>query len=67
MISKMSPDEFREFMASQCKEIDTYKWGLGERLNHDPLQDRTLDDIGIEWITKYAAAHRESWEHEHTC
>jgi hypothetical protein len=31
-------------------EIENYKWYLGERLGHDPLLDRSMKDICLEWI-----------------
>jgi hypothetical protein len=46
----------------QLEEIDKYKWYLGEALKRDPLQDRSYDDICMEWIQKHAADFRKWWE-----
>jgi hypothetical protein len=61
---KMTLEEFKEFMKAQRSEIDKYKWCLGEKLHHDPLIDRTYNDIGIEWINLYAEQFREEWSFE---
>ena len=42
--------------------MEKYKWYLGIQLQHDPLQDRSLNDIYCEWIDKYAADFRKFWE-----
>jgi hypothetical protein len=42
--------------------MERYKWYLGVQLQHDPLQDRSLNEIYCEWIAKYAADFRKFWE-----
>jgi hypothetical protein len=58
----MSRDEMRLYASMQLQEIDKYKWCLGERLGHDPLQDRELNAIAKEWIDNYAAGFRNEYE-----
>lgn len=52
---------FEDCLKAEIQEIDKYKWCLGVALKHDPLQDRTLNEIAMEWIQKYAADFREYW------
>jgi hypothetical protein len=52
----------RKCIELQIVEIQKYKWYLGEALRHDPLDDRSMNDICIEWIHKYAADFRKWWE-----
>jgi len=47
--------------ARQIQEIDKYKWCLGERIGHDPLHDRSYNEIAQEWIDRYAARFRTDW------
>ena len=49
-------------LKAEIAEMDRFKWFLGERLGHDPLQDRSLNAIYIEWIESFGAAFREKWE-----
>ena len=53
-----------ESLRAEIEEIEKFKWCMGERLGHDPLQDRSMNDICQEWITKYAADFREWWQRE---
>lgn len=62
MSRKMNSVELKEFLAAQCEEILKYKWCLGEQLHHDPLLDKTMEDIGHEWIQLFARRYREEWE-----
>jgi len=55
-------EEMRQFAAMQVAEIDRHKYLLGTRLGHDPLQDRTMNDIAREWITTYGAGFRAYWQ-----
>jgi hypothetical protein len=54
--------KLRESACAQIKEIEKYRWYLGERLGRDPLLDRTKEEICAEWIAKHAAAFRAWWE-----
>ena len=45
--------------------MEIHKWCLGVELHHDPLNDKSLNDIYCEWIKKYAAKFREEWETTH--
>ncbi len=56
-----SQAEIRAAVVRQIQEIDRYKWCLGEKLGHDPLRDRSYDEIASEWIQKYAAEFRAGW------
>ena len=60
--NRMSDDEIRRCAEEEIREMEKYKWYLGIQLNHDPLQDRSLNDIYCEWIDKYAADFRKYWE-----
>jgi hypothetical protein len=51
-----------ETIRAEINEIEKFKWYLGERLGHDPLQDRSMNDICEEWIAKYAADFRKWWQ-----
>ncbi|HAJ79263.1 MAG TPA: hypothetical protein DCO75_05785 [Fibrobacteres bacterium] len=53
-----------ESLRAEIEEIEKFKWYLGERLGHDPLQDRSMNDICQEWITNYAADFRKQWQEE---
>jgi hypothetical protein len=64
--SSATEQEMRACIAAEIDEIQRYKWYLGERLRHDPLLDRSMDDICREWIDKYAAEFRKTWESRKT-
>ncbi len=51
-----------ESLRAEIEEIEKFKWCLGERLGHDPLLDRSMNDICQEWINKYAAEFRKWWQ-----
>jgi hypothetical protein len=59
---KPNDDEIRKSIEAEIKEMEKYKWCLGVELRHDPLQDRSLNDIYCEWIDKYAADFRRNWD-----
>jgi hypothetical protein len=65
MAKKMMYEEFREFLQFQAKEIEKYKWCLGEQLQHDPLDDRPFYEIAQEWMNKFAKICRKEWEDTH--
>ena len=60
--SVYSQAELLESLRAEIQEIEKFKWCLGERLGHDPLQDRSMNDICQEWIAKYAADFRRWWQ-----
>jgi hypothetical protein len=62
MNSIYSHAELLESLRAEIEEIEKFKWCLGVRLGHDPLQDRSMNDICQEWITKYAAEFRKWWQ-----
>ena len=49
-------------MKAEIEEIEKYKWYLGERIGHDPLADRSMNEICQEWIQRYARSFRENWK-----
>ena len=57
-----SEEEIRKSLEAEIQEMEKYKWNLGVQLQHDPLKDRSLNDIYCEWIDKYAADFRKFWE-----
>jgi hypothetical protein len=57
----MDRERLRDCALRQIQEIDKYKWYLGERLGHDPLQDRSYNDIAREWVRTHAADFRVHW------
>lgn len=63
-MKEMGPIEFKEFLYAQCQEIMKYKWCLGVQLQHDPLLDKTMEEIGHEWIQLFARQYREKWKNE---
>ena len=62
--SSVSGREMEETIKAEINEIEKYKWYLGERIGHDPLNDRSMNDICKEWIEKHAMAFRKHWEEE---
>ena len=55
-------EDIRASIEAEIREMEKYKWYLGIQLQHDPLQDRSLNDIYCEWIDKYTADFRKFWE-----
>jgi len=47
---------------AQIAEMERFKWFMGEQMGHDPLRDRSINDIYCEWIVQYGAAFRKWWE-----
>jgi hypothetical protein len=62
MNSVYSHAELLESLRAEIEEIEKFKWCLGVQLGHDPLLDRSMNDICQEWITKYAADFRKWWQ-----
>jgi hypothetical protein len=60
--SAVSGKEMAETVKAEIDEIEKYKWYLGERIGHDPLIDRSMNDICNEWIEKHAQGFRKHWE-----
>ena len=48
---------FMEFMESQRKEMETYKWIESEKCGYD-LGDKALMD----WVQKHAKSYRTWWK-----
>ena len=61
---RFSHSDLLEAINAEITEIEKFKWYLGERLGHDPLRDRSMNDICEEWITKYAADFRKWWQQQ---
>jgi SRSO17 transposase len=61
----MDSKELKAKMIAEAQEIDKYKWDLGVALGHDPLNDKSLNDIYKDWINKNAAAFQIHWEATH--
>jgi hypothetical protein len=60
---KTSPeDDVRRSLEAEIREMEKYKWCLGVQLQHDPLKDRSLNDIYTEWIDKYGEEFRRHWQ-----
>ncbi|HUI93016.1 MAG TPA: hypothetical protein VLX68_12280 [Chitinivibrionales bacterium] len=62
MEKKASGKEMNDAVLAEINEIEKFKWYLGERIGHDPLIGRSMDDICREWIEKHAEAFRKNWE-----
>ncbi|HMD68673.1 MAG TPA: hypothetical protein VKF42_07300 [Chitinivibrionales bacterium] len=60
--SAVSGKEMEETIKAEIDEIEKYKWYLGERIGHDPLTDRSMNDICNEWIEKHSQAFRKYWD-----
>jgi hypothetical protein len=59
---ELNEEDFRRSVEAEIIEMEKYKWCLGVSLRHDPLQDRSLNDIYFEWIDKYASDFRKHWQ-----
>lgn len=51
---------FQDYMNEQAEEIKKFIWCKGVELHHNPIEDKTEDEWGIEWIEKYAVQFRET-------
>jgi hypothetical protein len=60
--SSVSAKEMEETIKAEIEEIEKYKWYLGEHIGHDPLMDKSLNEICKEWIQQNARSFREHWE-----
>ncbi len=58
----MDSEQLLKFLELEIKEMEKYKWCLGVELGHDPLNDRTIEEIYCEWIAKYAKDFRQKFE-----
>lgn len=58
-------DDFCNYLDAQLRAIDEFKWELGVKLGHDPLNDYTINEIAFMWIELYAADFREKWYNKH--
>ncbi len=56
--------DFNAFIKAQIDEMEKHKWFEGVKLGHNPLQDRTLNEIYLDWIEKYGADFRKHWENQ---
>jgi hypothetical protein len=54
-------DQFSEYLNQQLIEIEKFKFTLGEQLGHDPLEDYSMNEIALMWISLYAAEFRKQW------
>ena len=63
--NKTIENDLAATLAEEAQEMDKYKWDLGVSLGHDPLNDRTLNDIYMEWISKCAKAFQINWAINH--
>jgi hypothetical protein len=54
--------ELLAYLKAQIVEMEKYKWILGVHLGHDPLLDRSLNEIYCDWIHKHGPAFRVWWE-----
>lgn len=61
-ICQKAEKKLKKFLDDQKSEIEKYKWELGIKLCHDPLQDKSINEICFEWINAHAAEFREQWE-----
>ena len=59
---ELTSNDLRQSLDAEIIEMEKYKWYLGEKLQHDPLNDRSLNEIYCEWIEKYAADFRRDWK-----
>jgi hypothetical protein len=60
--SSVPGKELEETIKAEIQEIEKYKWYLGERIGHDPLLDKSMNEICKEWIQQNARSFREHWE-----
>ena len=57
--------KLKKFLSDEIEEIQKYKWFLGIKLCHDPLNDITMNEISSNWIKLYAKEFRKNWENMH--
>jgi len=57
-----SEHELRESAQAEREEMLKYKWYLGEKLGHDPENDRPAWEIFAEWVARHAAGFRKNWD-----
>lgn len=60
-MDKMTCLELKEFLSAQIEEIMKYKWCMGVKLCHDPLLDKSMEEIGFEWVNLFAKQYRIEW------
>jgi hypothetical protein len=56
--------DLQECNKAQIHEMERFKWFMGEQIGHDPLRDRSINEIYEEWIEKFGASFRVWWEEE---
>ncbi len=54
--------EFIDYNMAQCAEIIKFRWALEIELQHDPLDDYSMNQICEMWISLHAKEFREYWE-----
>ena len=64
-VCQKANEKLKQFLNDEMAEIERYKWCLGVQLCHDPLEDKSINDICFEWITQYAKEFREAWENRY--
>lgn len=57
----------KEFIRAQLHEMEKFRWRLGEKLGHDPILDRSVNEIYGEWLCKYGEAFKRWWENRNNC
>jgi len=63
--TKSEREKLKRLLEAEIKEIEKYKWELGVSLCRDPLEDKSINEICLEWICKYAAEFRYQWDKDH--
>jgi len=53
------------YLNAQLEEIYVYKWCMGIQMHKDPLEEFSLNDIVIMWVTNNAYSFRNKWIQEH--
>jgi len=43
-----------KYLEAQREEIEKFIWCKGTEIGHDPKEDKSEDQWGIEWINTYA-------------
>jgi hypothetical protein len=58
----MTSEQLLDFLKLEIQEMEKYKWCLGVQIGHDPLNDRSIEEIYCEWINKNGEQFRKKHE-----
>jgi len=59
-----SEQDLRESAQATWEEFLRHKWRMGVQLGHNPLDDRSVNELFADWIAQHAAGFRQHWEEQ---